>query len=267
MHRMPPLHIWLHFERSTLRWSFNTQSSSDLGIKKWRMLSRFILTNTDYPLERTWGGSILITEKTSQTPSQELVKVFYALSETNNDQFMTKSKFQLRQKWSEVPLCKDKCPRHQAVSTFHGSLGWSHSWTWGKAELSRWWKFKKLSKIPNSKYWTWSSCCELRGQSSGHLSGVDLPLTHRTHKPLDLWRQFALISESHQNQGDNRIKYDISPRWSADVSLLLLQAFIAFSTLKTMQYLMNLCFQKGEAAKEVTIIDILLRYWKYQIHW
>ena len=116
---------------------------------------------------------------------------------------MTKSKFQLRQKWSEVPLCKDKCPRHQAVSTFHGSLGWSHSWTWGKAELSRWWKFKKLSKIPNSKYWTWSSCCELRGQSSGHLSGVDLPLTHRTHKPLDLWRQFALISESHQNQGDN----------------------------------------------------------------
>ena len=203
MHGMPPLHIWLHFERSTLRWSFNTQSSSELGIKKWRTLSRFILTNTDYPLERTWGGSILITEKTSQTPSQELVKVFYALSETHNDQFMPKSKLQLRQKWSEVPLCKDKSPRHQAVSTFHGSLGWSHSWTWGKAELSRWWKFKKLSKIPNSKYWTWSSCCELRGQSSGHLSGVDLPLTHRTHKPLDLWRQFALISESHQNQGDN----------------------------------------------------------------
>ena len=107
MHGMPPLHIWLHFERSTLRWSFNTQSSSDLGIKKWRMLSRFILTNTDYPLERTWGGSILITEKTSQTPSQELVKVFYALSETNNDQFMTKSKFQLRQKWSEVNILSD----------------------------------------------------------------------------------------------------------------------------------------------------------------
>ena len=34
MHRMPPLHIWLHFERSTLRWSFNAQSSSELGIKK-----------------------------------------------------------------------------------------------------------------------------------------------------------------------------------------------------------------------------------------
>ena len=117
-------------------------------------------------------------------------------------QILKMMKFQLRQKWSEVPLCKDKSPRHQAVSTFHGSLGWSHSWTWGKAKLSRWWKFKKPSKIPNSKCWTWSSCCELRGQSSGRLSGVDLPLTHRTHKPLDLWRQFALISESHQNQGD-----------------------------------------------------------------
>ena len=141
-------------------------------------------------------------EDVSNTISRSCKSLLDALSETHNDQFMRKSKFELRQKWSEVPLCKDKSPRHQAVSTFHGSLGWSHSWTWGEAELSRWWKFKKPSKIPNSKYWTWSSCCELRGQSSGRLSGVDLPLTHRTHKPLDLWRQFALISESHQNQGD-----------------------------------------------------------------